>query len=101
MLLKSRLVTALSRPERAPEGGFYVWKDLVLGDQWQPDFKDELELLQQQVTNKRGHPEEDRALRLDGRESMVYWGDAKHEQASSLSHERVAPPPKGQKKRKN
>ena len=45
-----------------------------------------------QVTNKRGPPEVDRALGLDGRTGMVYWGDAKHEQASSLSHERVGPP---------
>ena len=25
---------------------FYVWKDLVLGDQWQPGFGDEPELVQ-------------------------------------------------------
>ena len=54
-----------------------------------------------QVTNKRGPPEVDRALGLEGRTGMVYWGDAKHEQASSLSHERVGPPPEGPKKRKN
>ena len=53
-----------------------------------------------QVTNKRGPPEVDRALGLEGRTGMVYWGDAKHEQASSLSHERVASPPKGQRKEK-
>ena len=41
------------------------------------------------------------ALGLEGRTGMVYWGDAKHEQASSLSHERVGPPPEGPKKRKN
>jgi len=33
------------------------------------------------VTNKKGPPEEDRALRLDGRAGMVYWGDAEPEQA--------------------
>ena len=48
--------------------------------------------LDHQVTNKRGPPELDRALRLDGRTGVVYWGDAKHEQASSLSHERVSSP---------
>ena len=56
--------------------------------------------LGQQVTNKRGPPEVDRALGLDGRTGMVYWGDAKHEQASSFSHERVAPPPEGPKEKK-
>ena len=45
-----------------------------------------------QVTNKRGPPEEYRALRLDGRAGVVYSGDAKHMQASSPSHERVGPP---------
>ena len=49
-----------------------------------------------QVTNKRGPPEVDRALGLEGRTGMVYW----HEQASSLSHERVAPPPEGPKEKK-
>ena len=54
-----------------------------------------------QVTNKRGAPEEYRALRLDGRAGVVYWGDAKHEQTSSLSHERDAPlPPEGPKEKK-
>ena len=57
--------------------------------------------LDHQVTKKRGPPEVDRALGLDGRTGMVNWGDAKHEQASSLSHERVGPPPEGPKKRKN
>ena len=31
---------------------------------------------------------------------MVYCGDAKHEQASSLSHERVRPSPEGPKEKK-
>ena len=62
-----------------------------------PDFT----RVRRQVTNKRGAQEVDRALRLDGRTGMLYWGHAKHEQASSLLHERVAPPPKGQKKKKN
>ena len=52
-----------------------------------------------QVTNKRGPPEVDRALGLDGRTGMVYWGDAKHEQASSLSHERGWPPPRRAKRK--
>ena len=52
------------------------------------------------MTNKRGPPDEDKALRLDGRACMVYWGDAKHEQASSLTHERVAPPSEGPKEKK-
>ena len=52
-----------------------------------------------QVTNKRGLPEEDTAIGLGGRADMVYWGDAKHEQTSSLSHKRGASPLKGQKKR--
>ena len=52
------------------------------------------------MTNKRGPPEEDRALRLDGRAGVIYWGDAKHEQASSLSHERDAPLPEGPKEKK-
>ena len=54
-----------------------------------------------QVTNKRGPPEVDRTLGLEGRTGMAYWGDAKHEQVSSLSHEKVDPPPEGPKKRKN
>ena len=52
-----------------------------------------------QVTIKRGPPEEDRSLRLVGRAGMVYWGDAKHEQASSQSHEGVAPPPRRAKRK--
>ena len=47
------------------------------------------------VRDKWGPPEEDRALRLDGRAGVAYLGDEKHEQASSLSHERAALPPKG------
>ena len=53
------------------------------------------------MTNKRGPPEVDKALGLDGRAGMVYWEDAKHEQASSLSHERVGPPLEGPKEKKN
>ena len=41
------------------------------------------------------------ALGLEGRTGMVYWGDAKHEQASSLSHERGWPPPRRAKRKEN
>ena len=51
------------------------------------------------MTNKRGLPEVDRALRLEGRSGMVDRGDAKHEQASSLSHGGIAPPPRRAKRK--
>ena len=51
------------------------------------------------MTNKRGPPEVYRALRLEDRAGVVYWGDAKHAQASSLSHERVGPPSEGPKEK--
>ena len=51
------------------------------------------------MTNKRGPPEVDRALKLEDKVGMAYWGDAKHEQASSLLHGGVVSPPRRAKRK--
>ena len=71
MLFKQPLVTALSRPERARQNG-----EIVLG------YAQHMRgVPHRDVANKRGPSELDRALRLEDRAGMVYWGHAKHEQA--------------------